>query len=1070
MALSCTDEEYVGIKEGEMANVNLSLYLPSPSEVSTRAITSVEEAKVECLKVLVFDENNNYLPEWYREENNITQSTSEDGASTINCSIPLQTTTKSYSVVVLANLKYGKEDNNNLFQEIAEPKSGDTKLSYLKSLQYSLSQGEKWNATGSDNYSRFPMYGEYKGNISADKLSINLLRALARVNVSLAPGVDNFTLTSVSVHNSLTSGCIVPEGVLVSDQVTMPTIPSEARKNESLFYEVKGNACINEIYIPEAAAASSSSYDGVYLTVGGQIEGVDKLYRVYMTETGKADGKPLPVLRNHTYKIFVKKVGAGLNDIEVSITPMSDVVMRNPNEQYTLVVDKNRLSFAATATSQHTMNVHVTTSYFDGWKIKDGSVKGEWFTVSQDGDKVVVAPKANNNSAGLNGSFIITAGALEKTIIVEQQEPETANCYIATDKEGSGTSYQLIVSLKGNGSAGMMAENHKLSGDYKLEGVHHIGIIWETGIRKSNSEDLTQEVEAGLVTVDNEGIVVDGIASYTVHDPNQIGGNALIGVFNASNKLLWSWHIWVVPDYANGYKEEKWMTGYTFLDRYLGATTNTIGVESLGLLYQWGRKDPLIGVGEIVNSSSNKKGTPSSRAFTHLYNNYSWGDDAGSATGDINFTIENPTKILQQGLCANVENDGQYLWGTNKGLEITFGQNITNSGTKTIYDPCPIGYRIPPVDAFVFRATPETTLSNSTYGLNWGSNVCFVPNNMNEQSSGENGGGNGSASYKASQKAYGFYINYGASHTLPSGMLLDGDKNYYPTPVADATTTWMPVSGVYKKNMNSFALVDEHNSVSVNSIVWTNSPIKDDKSKIRPAAMFLHGTESSLGNGRHLHQLNEGGTLAASPEDAGAIRCVRDINKDFSHLNQVPDKIYLGNKGTTDSGELISVNEPWEIIYLGADWFTVSPQQGNAGRHTLTFTATKDGSNRSAEMQVKFKNSGEVKTVKVYQNTEKPTPSVKLELTYDGKLKLENNDTKTIKVNVDKGVKWKATVSDNGWLYVKDGNNQFATSTQGIGPGDIIVKRSGNTKGNTRKLTVSIDDTDISKSLDFKKD
>ncbi len=49
--------------------------------------------------------------------------------------------------------------------------------------------------------------------------------------------------------------------------------------------------------------------------------------------------------------------------------------------------------------------------------------------------------------------------------------------------------------------------------------------------------------------------------------------------------------------------------------------------------------------------------------------------------------------------------------------------------------------------------------------------------------------------------------------------------------------------------------------------------------------MFLHGTEkNSTINGRHIHALVGLGTsdnIIAEPQQAGAIRCVRDVKKGF---------------------------------------------------------------------------------------------------------------------------------------------------------------------------------------------
>ena len=77
-------------------------------------------------------------------------------------------------------------------------------------------------------------------------------------------------------------------------------------------------------------------------------------------------------------------------------------------------------------------------------------------------------------------------------------------------------------------------------------------------------------------------------------------GNAVIAAYSGEHQtgnILWSWHIWVTD-----YNPDTGKTctiintagaSYTFMDRDLGATTSTPGLSTtLGLLYQWGRKDP----------------------------------------------------------------------------------------------------------------------------------------------------------------------------------------------------------------------------------------------------------------------------------------------------------------------------------------------------------------------------------------------------------------------------------------------------------------------------------------------
>lgn len=64
-------------------------------------------------------------------------------------------------------------------------------------------------------------------------------------------------------------------------------------------------------------------------------------------------------------------------------------------------------------------------------------------------------------------------------------------------------------------------------------------------------------------------------------------------------KILWSFHIWVTEVKEQHLGMNVKGNSYTVLDRNLGATSVIPGERSsIGLLYQWGRKDPFVGTGE----------------------------------------------------------------------------------------------------------------------------------------------------------------------------------------------------------------------------------------------------------------------------------------------------------------------------------------------------------------------------------------------------------------------------------------------------------------------------------------
>ena len=82
-------------------------------------------------------------------------------------------------------------------------------------------------------------------------------------------------------------------------------------------------------------------------------------------------------------------------------------------------------------------------------------------------------------------------------------------------------------------------------------------------------------------------------------------GNASIAVLDARGCILWSFHIWMTdaPEGQQYYRYDPETHAFTdevvctMMDRNLGATSASVddGAATYGLLYQFNRKDPLLG-------------------------------------------------------------------------------------------------------------------------------------------------------------------------------------------------------------------------------------------------------------------------------------------------------------------------------------------------------------------------------------------------------------------------------------------------------------------------------------------
>lgn len=200
--------------------------------------------------------------------------------------------------------------------------------------------------------------------------------------------------------------------------------------------------------------------------------------------------------------------------------------------------------------------------------------------------------------------------------------------------------------------------------DEEVGYVYGAEIIWET---YNNAEEVA--ANSVIAAVDFE----DNWIYFKTPDALK-PGNALIAAKNAAGKIIWSWHIWI-PETAittNTYN----LFPQELMDRNLGAlVAATAGspapVESFGLTYQWGRKDPFV--------------SPLSATSGDVDNATVAGAEPAEAAGQISIgeAIANPT------LLGHTDN-GDWLSSPDN--------TLWENDTKTIYDPCPAGYKVPARD------------------------------------------------------------------------------------------------------------------------------------------------------------------------------------------------------------------------------------------------------------------------------------------------------------------------------------------------------------------------------------
>lgn len=234
-----------------------------------------------------------------------------------------------------------------------------------------------------------------------------------------------------------------------------------------------------------------------------------------------------------------------------------------------------------------------------------------------------------------------TSGAID----LSSSKTKVANSYMVLTTD-AGSAFK-IPAVKGNNASETLVPSG-------------VSLLWETW---NGSATVTANSVIKAVDYDSEWIYFQLPDAEDIH-----AGNALIASKNALGEYIWSWHIWVpetdliaTPITAGG---KSWMPCN------LGALATAAGNNGLnyGLQYQWGRPTPSVGL-DGTGGTSYAKTAPAGAITTQ-----SVSDESKTIT-DI---IKTPTVFYVNNHCWYDPTTAE-LW----------------SSTKTIYDPCPAGWRVP---------------------------------------------------------------------------------------------------------------------------------------------------------------------------------------------------------------------------------------------------------------------------------------------------------------------------------------------------------------------------------------
>ncbi len=270
----------------------------------------------------------------------------------------------------------------------------------------------------------------------------------------------------------------------------------------------------------------------------------------------------------------------------------------------------------------------------------------------------------------------------------------------ALNKENKATSYNVYLyicdtkSLDSDGAANCYVVTAPTT-NYTFDAMH----------RPDGSELATKSVK--LLWQSNAGVVknvslVNGRATFYVPSAADdttrlVDTNGVIAAYDGSGNIIWSWHIWAVNE--DPFAEvDVYYNNKVFMRKNLGAFINANGsadeqkiLDSYGMFYQWGRKDPFPRPYFFDASGAESEGLfdENDTYYTEKF------VARTSNNGTLKYSIENPMQYIYN--AEHSEYKGDRGAGVGDWM-VSADDNLWSDDKKSLYDPCPAGWRVPTAD------------------------------------------------------------------------------------------------------------------------------------------------------------------------------------------------------------------------------------------------------------------------------------------------------------------------------------------------------------------------------------
>ncbi|MDF9829762.1 BACON domain-containing carbohydrate-binding protein [Parabacteroides sp. PF5-6] len=492
LATGCTvEEELITPSATASDDVFFELNIPGHKIPHASRLAAYDENTIQTLDVLFFGSPKQGVRTFERQAEINGLTTGMDGK--VSVKLKLTPEEADWEIVFVANAQ----------EAAASITAGDTKFTALEKL--TVTQEEQWDIRTMP----IPMYGEIALQASdirpGKKIGgINMVRMLARIDLSVAPDVSNFTLEQVYLCNRSTQGYISADwdaqGIVNKGKITQPNtspyfsfaddgaVPDwylESDLNIRYAVDPETNSCTGRIYTFEAAgkAYDDEALSAVCLVIKGYLD--DDLTRAYYYRVDFTDeaGRFIPVLRNYQYNVeIVAATGIGYDTVKEALdayTVVSNMHTRtlvwdnemlshiHYNGQYMLGVQFNEMLFGGKG---ETLENFIATNYANGITIveKPDWVEIENFTEGRMKASLRVSVPANPGAVR-EGEIKLQAGRVTHSIrVVQNKGKDRTNAVVNI---ASVTGIGFLGYTNGTGTNGAQAMRKVLDTHFSMGGV-----------------------------------------------------------------------------------------------------------------------------------------------------------------------------------------------------------------------------------------------------------------------------------------------------------------------------------------------------------------------------------------------------------------------------------------------------------------------------------------------------------------------------------------------------------------------------------------------------------------------